>query len=250
MKINFYLILSIMLLHHMANAQQLKINEVMASNTATMMSDLGNYGDWVELYNTSNSDIDLAGLYFTDDIAAPTKYQFPSSGSNSIVPANGFKLIWADDSAQFLHANFKLSGSTGETIAIFASNGITLIDSVSFGIQTTDVSYGRTIDGGSIWTTFSISTPEATNGTTTLQNDLNKNLKITIFPNPTNGDISIVETSWDRANIFELNGKQIKSIINYSQTNRILNTNDLSSGAYFIQLFDQENTYYNHFIKY
>jgi len=248
MKINFYTILCLALFPFITEAQQLKINEIMASNTATIASDLGNFGDWVEVFNPTNNAIDLAGLYFTDDIATPTKYQFPTGSSTTIVPANGFKLVWADDSAQLLHANFKLS-SAGETIAFFAADGITLIDSISYGVQTTDVSYGRTTDGGTAWTTFNTPTPEATNGPTTLQNDITFNAHFTVFPNPTQSTVTILETSWESIDIIDLNGKKIKSLNSTFSNNISIDLSELPNGFYFIQFTKATKVYTQQLIK-
>lgn len=69
-------------------------------------------------------------------------------------------LLWADeDEGQGpTHVGFKLSKS-GETIALYAADGTTLIDSVSFGPQQTDVSYGRAVDGGATWQSLAAPTP-------------------------------------------------------------------------------------------
>jgi hypothetical protein len=243
MKINFYTILCIALFPLISNAQQLKINEVLASNTAINVSDLGNFGDWVELYNPTNNAIDLAGLYFTDDMATPTKYQFPTGSSTTIVPANGFKLVWADDSAQLLHANFKLS-SAGETIAFFAADGITLIDSISFGVQTTDVSFGRTTDGGAAWTTFTTPTPEASNDPTTLQNNIAASNSISIYPNPANEAIYVVGTNWNFVQIIDITGKIILTEPAYNFSQQGINISNLNKGVYLLQVLSN-NTIYN-----
>jgi hypothetical protein len=243
MKINFYTILCLAAFPFMANAQQLKINEIMTSNTATIVSDLGNYGDWVEVYNPTNNAIDLAGLYFTDDMATPTKYQFPNGSATTIVPANGFKLVWADDSAQLLHANFKLS-SAGETIAFFAADGTTLLDSISFGVQTTDISYGRTTDGGTAWTTFTTPTPEASNDPTTLQNNLAAAHSISIYPNPANEAIYVVGTNWNFVQIIDITGKIILTEPAYNFSQQGINISNLNKGVYLLQVLSN-NTIYN-----
>jgi hypothetical protein len=249
MKINLYTILCLALFPFISNAQQLKINEVMASNTATLASDLGNFGDWVELYNPTNNAIDLAGLYFTDDIATPTKYQFPTGSSTTIVPANGFKLVWADDSAQLLHANFKLS-SAGETIAFFSADGITLIDSISFGVQTTDVSYGRTTDGGTVWTTFTTPTPEASNDPTTLQNNLAAAHSISIFPNPASEAIYVVGTNWNFVQIIDITGKIILAEPASNLNQHTINISSLNKGLYLLQVVSKNTIYSERLIKY
>jgi hypothetical protein len=249
MKVNFYTILCLAVLPFMANAQQLKINEIMASNTATIASDLGNFGDWVEVYNPTNNAIDLAGLYFTDDIATPTKYQFPNGSATTIVPANGFKLVWADDSAQLLHANFKLS-TAGETIAFFAADGITLIDSISTGVQTTDISYGRTTDGGAAWTTFTTPTPEASNGPTTLQNNLSAVNTIAIFPNPAQENINVLGTNWNSIQIIDITGKIVLSTSSNHVNQEMIDIQSIDKGVYLVQIIANKTVYNKRLIKY
>ena len=69
-------------------------------------------------------------------------------------------LLWADgDGAQGpMHTNFRLS-KDGESVSLFDVDGATLLDSVQFGPQTGDVSYGRSPDGGNAWQSFTSPTP-------------------------------------------------------------------------------------------
>ncbi len=71
------------------------------------------------------------------------------------IEPNGFKLFWADrDIVQGSnHADFKLDDE-GEYIGLYDRDGTTLIDGLSFGLQSDDVSYGRSIDGGDTWQFF------------------------------------------------------------------------------------------------
>ena len=80
-----------------------------------------------------------------DNLAAPTKWRFPvGKPLDTTISAGGYLLIWADNDItdSGLHANFKLSAG-GEEIGLFDVDGSTLVDSVVFGQQTADVSYGR-----------------------------------------------------------------------------------------------------------
>ena len=63
-----------------------------------------------------------------------------------------------------MHLPFKLSAS-GEGVYLYQPDGITLIDSVSFGPQKTDVSYGRVTDGAPAFGYFKQATPDASNNT-------------------------------------------------------------------------------------
>ncbi len=69
-------------------------------------------------------------------------------------------LLWADGDEEQgpTHTSFRLSKS-GETISLFDKDGATLLDSIQFGPQTQDVSYGRSVDGSDSWQTFPSPTP-------------------------------------------------------------------------------------------
>lgn len=128
-------------------AGDLCINEIMADNDAVIEdpNEAGAFEDWVELYNSGSESVDLTGMYLTDDTTEPTQWQFPAGSS---IAAGGFLLIWADGEPEqgSDHASFKLS-SGGETVALYDTDGTTLLDSMEFGPQSTDVSYGRSSDG-------------------------------------------------------------------------------------------------------
>jgi len=155
-----------------ANQQQaskpLVINELMASNSSTIQDQQGQYDDWIEIYNFGSSAINIGGMYLTDDLSTPTKWRIPENNpSATTIPAHGYLLIWADnDTADSgLHANFKLDAG-GEEIGLYDSSatgidGSTLIDSITFGKQTSDFSYGRFPDAADNWRIF----PTATAGT-------------------------------------------------------------------------------------
>lgn len=174
-------------------ASTVRINEFLASNTMTNTDSSGSYDDWFELYNGGTTSIDLTGWYFTDDPLDMTRYQVPA-GFGTNLAAGAFLLIWCDDdSAQGpLHANFKLSAS-GEFIGI-SSPDLTVIDSVTFGPQTSDVSFGRTPDGGSTWVTFSAPTPAATNLPVSVLPAQNTLSALRAYPNPvTTGQVFFSE---------------------------------------------------------
>ncbi|TWU58699.1 Inner spore coat protein H [Rubripirellula tenax] len=144
-------------------AGDLFINEIMASNTATIEDpdEAGAFEDWVEIYNAGTAAVDLGGMYLTDDVNAPTQWQFPAG---STVAAGGFLLIWADGEPEQgnNHAPFKLSAS-GEAVALYDTDGATLVDSIEFGVQTADVAYGRSPDGSAALSVLTTPTPGAAN---------------------------------------------------------------------------------------
>ena len=44
------------------------INEFLASNNSVYADEIGEYDDWVELYNSSSDPIDISGMYLADDL--------------------------------------------------------------------------------------------------------------------------------------------------------------------------------------
>ncbi len=139
----------------------LVINEFMASNSSVKADLQNQYDDWIEIYNYGLNTINVGGMYLSDSLSAPAKWQIPAT---TIIPAGGYLLIWADDDIDDagLHANFKLNVD-GEEIGLFDTDGTTIIDSIVFPKQITDISYGRYPDGADNWHFLSNPSPEKQN---------------------------------------------------------------------------------------
>ncbi|MHC4537212.1 MAG: CotH kinase family protein, partial [Planctomycetota bacterium] len=119
------------------------------------------YDDWIEIYNFGTDAIDLDGMHLTDNLSVPDKWRIHSDTRGAtIIPPGGFLVIWADNDTadEGLHANFRLSAG-GEEIGLFDTDGSTLIDSVIFLDQTTDISYGRYPDANDVWRFIAEPTP-------------------------------------------------------------------------------------------
>ena len=150
-------------------AQDLVINELMASNNLAHPDAFFEFNDWVEIYNPGGL-VQMAGYHLSDDPANLTKYTIPDTDlGTTYLPDSSYMVVWLDqDSAQgVLHANFKLS-SEDEGIWLTAPDGVTVLDSIVYPPQQTDISYGRACDGCEDWTFFNVSTPDASNAQTTV----------------------------------------------------------------------------------
>ncbi|MCP4583427.1 MAG: hypothetical protein GY839_17600 [candidate division Zixibacteria bacterium] len=143
-------------------AKPLFLNEFMASNSSIIQDPQGEYEDWIEIYNAGATSIDLGGMYLTDDLSDPTQWMFPDTS----IEAGGHVIVWADEDGTDpgLHANFKL-GASGEQVGLFETdeNGNVPIDTLSFGEQSTDISFGRCPDGSASWMFFTSPTPGTVN---------------------------------------------------------------------------------------
>jgi len=137
-----------------------KINEFMSSNYSTI-DDEGDFDDWIEICNEGNEAIDIGGMYLTDDLEEPTKWQIPDdSPSETTIGPQGYLLIWADGVPEQgpLHVDLSLK-KTGEEIGLFDSDGMTLMDSIRYGQQVTDISLGRYPNAGDSWHFYRSPTP-------------------------------------------------------------------------------------------
>ncbi len=145
---------------------QVVINEYSCANS-TSAGDPDFYGemeDWVELYNTTGTAINLNGYYISDKAGNPTKFQVPGSIS---IPAGGYMMVYGSKrgviaGGQEIHTTFKWTQTKYEKI-ILSNSGGTMIDSLTIIPNQHLHSRGRTTDGGATWSVFTNSTPNGSN---------------------------------------------------------------------------------------
>ena len=136
-------------------APPLVINEVLAKNDAYNTDNAGEYDDWLELYNPSDTILQLDGFYLTDTESEPTLYQFPAGKG---IQGQGYLVVWCDkqveqETADELHATFKL-GAKGDFVFLSYSedNQVVTADSVRWDSdQTADLAAARVPDGSKNW---------------------------------------------------------------------------------------------------
>lgn len=134
------------------NTVPLHINEVSAGNSVNV-NDYYKKDDWIELYNSSDQDIDLAGMYLSDKADKPQKFQVPADieGLNTLVPAHGHLIIWASKreiKGSQIHTNFKLENDADKTsMVILTAKDLTWSDTLTYTKHAGDETYGRYPDG-------------------------------------------------------------------------------------------------------
>lgn len=115
-----------------------------STNDATRVDEDGDRGDWLELRNTTDQPIELAGWLISDSGAS---WMVP----DGVVLAKGeTRVVWADDkdrggATTALHTSFKLS-SDGETL-ILAQASDCVVDRVAIPKLAADQIYRRTESG-------------------------------------------------------------------------------------------------------
>ena len=143
-------------------AQNLVINEILASNITSNTDDDEMHQDWIELYNNSAVAINLSGFGLSDDETDLDKWVFP----NVTIEAGHYLIIWASDKNRTipgnpLHTNFKIS-SSGESIILSNSTG-NVLDVVPATTIPADISYGRSPNGTGNFVYFQTISPSAEN---------------------------------------------------------------------------------------
>ena len=144
------------------------ITEFMASNKTTLSDEAGDYPDWIEILNTTNSPLSFDGWSLTDNPDNPTKWNFPDGVT---LGANERTIVFASGKETFpeseLHTNFKLSSSNNEFLSITNPEGVMVQMFYDYPEQRTDISYGLANDDLAPGY-FTQSTPGEPNGETIL----------------------------------------------------------------------------------
>jgi Na+-transporting methylmalonyl-CoA/oxaloacetate decarboxylase gamma subunit len=130
----------------------LRINEVLVINEDNFEDDYGKKYPWIEIYNSSPGTVNIAGCFLTNDMQNPRKYMVPKGDVLTKIKPRQHALFWADNKVTHgtFHLNFTLDPEKPNFIALFDSDGRTLIDSITIPAeQRPDISYGLIEDG---WT--------------------------------------------------------------------------------------------------
>jgi hypothetical protein len=134
----------------------------MPYNDSAVQDPQGEYDDWIEIYNISDSDVNMQGKALTNQCTDADKWVFP----DTILAAGGHLVVWCDNdvSDPGLHANFTLAES-GDTLVLYdnLASCYLQIDRVIYPSTHRDASYGRLCDGMSRWVEFMPSTPGSAN---------------------------------------------------------------------------------------
>ncbi len=231
--------------------QKVYINEIMASNVSEIQDpDYLEYVDFIELYNSTDSPVDVRGWFMTDNSSNTTKWKFPNS---SVIASKGFLLVWADNKDTAIiapHTNFALS-KNGEFVGLYNADSI-MVDTVTFCALTDNGSYFRNTDGYWEWLIcYGGATPGTPNPMISVEKiepvlsgfTLNQN-----YPNPFNPSTKIrfsLPASGNSAlnavvKVYDVLGNLVATLVNekldagtYEVT---FNASNLSSGIYFYSL--------------
>ncbi|MEM6688731.1 MAG: lamin tail domain-containing protein, partial [Planctomycetota bacterium] len=123
------------------------ISEFLASNSGGLRDVDGDSSDWIEIYNPTDSAVDLSGWQLTDDPDLEDFWTFPST----VVDPGQSIVVFASDkdraiSGEQLHTNFRLA-SGGDFLRLQDASGTVISEfAPTYPPQATNVSYGVPIE--------------------------------------------------------------------------------------------------------
>lgn len=206
----------------------LQFNEVLALNSQINPDEFGEYEDWVELYNPGPNNINLSGIFMTDEQDNEDKWSLPGQ----IMQAGTFRLFFADNQPEQgnRHMTFRLSDN-GESLWLYRmeASAFRLVDGISFPALSINESYGRATETSENLIVFAIPTPLAPNGTSNVSN-IEQN-RVSVFPNPANELIRFSQVV-ESVRLFDQMGKMIL----LEQNTDHIDVNHLSPGLYNLML--------------
>ena len=123
------------------------INEFTADNANGITDEDGATSDWIEIWNTTTSALNLAGWTLTGNgaLQTPVTWTFPAGVS---IPSQGFLRVWASRKNRTanpaaLHTNFTLERAAGSYLALAQPGGAIVSSFSNLPAQRANVSYGR-----------------------------------------------------------------------------------------------------------
>ena len=145
-------------------AKNIKINEVLTNNTASLQDEFGQHLPWVELVNTSFSTYNIRGMYITTDrgvlntsLSAPQRIAkmqvIPNGDERTVLAGRDHLILFLNSNPAKGSMHYATKAEAGQPLwfALYDGNGIDLIDSVSVPVLAEDKSYARIKDGELKW---------------------------------------------------------------------------------------------------
>lgn len=157
----YYFVFLLIISFEFSYSQHIFINEFMSSNGSSIKDEDGNNEDWIEIYNASESAINLKGYYISDRQNNPKKWAFPDIE----ISAKEYLVIFASNKNRRnpdgrLHTNFAISAS-GEDLVL--SNEAGILQIIPAIAVPREKSYGFQCDGQEPLVIFDVPTPGARN---------------------------------------------------------------------------------------
>lgn len=131
---------------------QVVINEYSASNLNSFLDSFGKTEDWIELYNTSNTPVNISGWHLSDKENKLGKWDIPAG---TIIPVNGFLTFWCSGRDRVVngeyHTGFKLTQTKEGEFVILTDADENVIEKFPLELTMVEHARCRATDGGTDW---------------------------------------------------------------------------------------------------
>ena len=212
------------------------INEIVADNE-TYKDEYGNKSDYVELYNAGETDVNIAGWYFSDEKTNLTLCQIPATDSEKTnIPAKGRIIVWFDKQPQLgvLHVSKGLS-KNGETVILARRDvwdDIVIMDMITFPALGKNMSYSRVPDGSD---NLVIQAPTFNLPNSAPESMLEIKSAFKVYPTVANDYIIVEQALNKQIVIYDLSGKaQINTVCRSER--EMIPLPDLQKGIYIVRI--------------
>lgn len=219
------------------------------SNNLYLMNEIFSRGvpadpDWIEIYNASNSSVDITGYKIYDgggNTGTKPKKLFPAG---SVIPANGFLVIVVDDADA---SGFGL-GSGGDEVWFEDASGNLIDHTLVPAMPVVTTSFCRVPDGSVNWViTNTVTKGTANIFTTDVSDEISNPVSFSLsqnFPNPFNPTTTINYdlnvAGFTTLKIYDVLGNEVAALVNREQNAGSyqvdFNASNLTSGIYFYKL--------------
>lgn len=222
-----YLLLIVFSLYSLYCNSQIVISEIQSSNSSTILDEFNQNDDWIELYNPTDTAVDIGGMVLKDNVDT---WMVPVGDASTVIPSKGYFLLWADDEeAQGkFHTNFRLSAANGEFLGLFKADSVTLIESVNFPPMSGDQSFGKC---GEDWILFNAATPLTENACAVSSEKEYVKIDSKIKVSSISGKI--------RVDVFGYTGEELKFAL-YSFDGRLILNESYQADSFSVDVVDME----------
>ncbi len=143
---------------------QVVINEYSASNLNSFFDSFNRTEDWIELYNTANTDVDISGWHLSDKEDKPEKWVVPAG--TVMAPNSHLVFLCSGRDGLFngeYHTNFKLAQTKSNEFVILSDASGNVLESYAMELTLVEHSRCRMEDGSDVWMVSTSPTFESSN---------------------------------------------------------------------------------------
>ncbi|MDE5768681.1 MAG: CotH kinase family protein [Oscillospiraceae bacterium] len=126
-------------------SSEILVNEICTQNDSCLTDSYGAYSDWIEIYNSGDTAVNLEGYALSDDENQPAKFVFPET---AMIEPESYLIVFAskqNSTGSEFHTGFALS-KNGETLLLSSPDGV-IIQKTEIPTLGEDQTFGRIADG-------------------------------------------------------------------------------------------------------